>query len=127
MGNTSADLSSLTAKSGADNRAIGENVEVVRGEMKDSTSKVSSLENGIATVITQVGALKFNILNGIVTLLSDSTLKKSSFGDGPGRFAGGRGPWSGRDPLISKTVTITGGPYKGYIGIVMDVTSNGTH
>ncbi|KAJ1553056.1 transcription elongation factor spt5 [Cladochytrium tenue] len=288
----SADLSSLAAKTNAEDLGIGENVEVVRGEMKDSTGKVSSLENGIATVITQIGPLKFDvndlrkrfdegdhvkvmsgshagetglvikILNSIVTLLSDSTLKPvgasdigsgvsqavafdvydfiqitqqdfgvvikiendmlsvinqfgnavklkaqhimrkidtkraitsdsngravsagdmvvisdssagsrrgtvlcifrsfvfvqsreaienggifvaknstvsllsgtcsnismSSSGDGAGRFTGGRRPRRGGDPLISKTVTITGGPNKGYIGIVMDVTSNG--
>lgn len=38
-------------------------------------------------------------------------------GRGRGR---GRG---GRDPLLHKTVTIIGGPYKGYIGIVKDVAN----
>jgi transcription elongation factor SPT5 len=36
-----------------------------------------------------------------------------------GGFQGGVG--RGRDPLLAKTVTITSGPYKGYIGIVKDI------
>ncbi|KAJ3075374.1 transcription elongation factor spt5 [Podochytrium sp. JEL0797] len=41
-------------------------------------------------------------------------------GGGRGGFGGGR-----RDPLINATVTIVGGPYKGYLGIVKDMTSSG--
>jgi transcription elongation factor SPT5 len=41
-----------------------------------------------------------------------------------GGFGAGRGR-GGRDPLISKTVAIVGGPYKGYIGIVKDVLASG--
>ncbi|KAI8611142.1 hypothetical protein BC830DRAFT_1142403 [Chytriomyces sp. MP71] len=39
---------------------------------------------------------------------------------GGGGFGRGR-----RDPLINATVTIIGGPYKGYLGIVKDMTSGG--
>ncbi|KAJ3089550.1 hypothetical protein HK102_006116, partial [Quaeritorhiza haematococci] len=48
---------------------------------------------------------------------------------GPGgpRGRGGRGGGMGRggrgDPLMAKTVVITGGPYKGYIGIVKDINN----
>ncbi|KAI9323900.1 hypothetical protein BX666DRAFT_2038802 [Dichotomocladium elegans] len=47
--------------------------------------------------------------------------------DGRGRGRGGRGGFfghgrGGRDNLISKTVRITQGPHKGYIGIVKDST-----
>ncbi|KND03208.1 uncharacterized protein SPPG_02265 [Spizellomyces punctatus DAOM BR117] len=42
-------------------------------------------------------------------------------GRGGGRGGRGRG---GRDPLVSKTVTISGGEYKGYLGIVKDVMDN---
>ncbi|KAI8839264.1 hypothetical protein BC829DRAFT_421031 [Chytridium lagenaria] len=70
-----------------------------------------------------------------VNLMTGSGMKPNSGGlDGaPGfkpplrTFApmGGRGRGRGRDPLISKTVTIIQGPYKGYIGIVKDMTDNG--
>ncbi|KAJ3330941.1 transcription elongation factor spt5 [Blyttiomyces sp. JEL0837] len=71
--------------------------------------------------------------NTAVSLLSGKPNNSSSGGFGgphggpaPPRFEGGRGRGrGGRDPLISKTVTITGGPYKGYIGIVKDMTANG--
>ena len=33
-----------------------------------------------------------------------------------------KGRFNNRDPLLSKTVTITGGPFKGYLGIVKDTT-----
>ncbi|KAI8894347.1 hypothetical protein BC833DRAFT_605194 [Globomyces pollinis-pini] len=47
---------------------------------------------------------------------------QSSFGS-RGGARGGRGGGRGfRDPLRGKTVTVVGGPYKGYLGIVKDVT-----
>ncbi|KAJ8331441.1 transcription elongation factor spt5 [Batrachochytrium dendrobatidis] len=41
---------------------------------------------------------------------------------GPGGMGRGRGRGRGRDEFVGKTVTICGGPYKGYLGIVKDAT-----
>ncbi|KAJ3281515.1 transcription elongation factor spt5, partial [Borealophlyctis nickersoniae] len=46
-------------------------------------------------------------------------VQRGGFGGGP--RGGGMGRGRGRDPLLSKTVVITSGPYKGYLGIVKDI------
>ncbi|KAJ3113715.1 transcription elongation factor spt5 [Phlyctochytrium bullatum] len=71
-----------------------------------------------------------HIYRSFIFVLSreNSNDSSTSFGRPPARPFGssaGRGRGRGRDPLISKTVTIKYGPYKGYIGIVKDMTDNG--
>ena len=43
---------------------------------------------------------------------------------GFGGRGGPGGPRGGRDPLISKSVVITKGPYKGYLGVCREVYNN---
>jgi transcription elongation factor SPT5 len=88
------------------------------------------IENGGVVVnrnsqVSVVGGGKGNA-NGGGRGFARPTATFGSPGGGRGGGGRGRGRGFGRDPLLFKTVQITSGPYKGYIGMCKEVVNDET-
>ena len=112
---------------------VGDNVRIVDGEYKNRLGNVLHIFRSFIFVksneiITNCGVYVFRNSNiELVGANKNTAIQQPNPGMAAGysapsfRPSGGMGAGRGRrDPLLGKSVHITNGPYKGYLGIVKD-------
>ena len=103
---------------------VGAQVKVIAGRYKDDTGLVVRVEQNHIVLFAEQSLREIEVLPRDLQLCSSSARPGGGGGpSGGGGRGGGRGAGARRHrELIGSTIKITGGPYKGYVGIVRIVT-----